>query len=122
LLCFDPTRPCPTGRAGAFNKPMGLNMTERFNVDCTSPVTLHEHLFLVEQDSNVLCRLLGLYATRGIQMEEVHYSHAAPQTMLLTVAAATDADTAHILVSKAASLFGVIEAAERAPRQLARHA
>ena len=72
-----------------------------------------QQVFLLERDGGVLCRVLALYAARGIDIEHAEYAHAAPQTMVLTVTAEADAELMRILVAKAASLFGVVEAAER---------
>ena len=70
-------------------------------------------IFLLEKDTSLLCRIFGLYAARGITIEEAAFAHAAPQTMALTIAARADAETLRVLVAKGASLVGVIEAAEQ---------
>jgi acetolactate synthase small subunit len=71
-----------------------------------------QQIFLLEKDTGLLCRLLGLYAARGIDIHRLQFTHAAPQTMALTISATADADTLRLLVTKGASLVGVIEAAE----------
>lgn len=73
-----------------------------------------QQLYLCENDTGVLCRLLGLYAARGIDIDYVHYEHAAPNTMLLTVRAVADQELMRVLVEKAGSIIGVIEAAAQA--------
>jgi acetolactate synthase small subunit len=81
------------------------------------PDAISQQVFLLERDSGVLCRILGLYAARGIDIARIDYAHAAPRTMVLTVTAAADVEMMRILVAKAASLFGVVEAAERSLRE-----
>ncbi len=71
-----------------------------------------QQIFLLEKDSGLLCRILGLYAARGIDIDELQFAHAAPQTMALTISANADAETLRMLVAKGALLVGVIEAAE----------
>ena len=70
-----------------------------------------KQVFLFEKDAGTLCRILGLYAARAIEIDHIQYAHAAPQTMMLIVTAGADTETLRVLVSKVASLFGVIEAA-----------
>lgn len=73
------------------------------------------HVFLLERDSGLLCRILNLYAARGVPIASARYDHAAPRTMLLTVETAPIGATARgvlrILVDKAGTFVGVIEAA-----------
>ena len=70
-------------------------------------------VFLMEKDAGLICRVLGFYAARGIEIDELQYLHAAPQTMMLTVAATADAELLRVLVAKCASLVGVFEAVEQ---------
>jgi hypothetical protein len=81
----------------------------------TSPVL--EQVYLIERDSGLLCRILGLYAARGIDVQRADYAYAAPHVMTLKVAAHHDdadtAETVRVLVEKAATLTGVIAAAEQ---------
>lgn len=79
-------------------------------------------VFLLERDSGVLCRIFGLYAARGIDIEYAEYAHAAPRAMVLTVTATAEVELLRVLVAKAASLVGVIEAAERSQMRSARMA
>ncbi len=72
---------------------------------------IQRQVFLLENDTGVLCRLIGLYAARGLRIDHLDYSHAAPQTMVLTIEAAGDVELLRVLVEKGASLFGVIEGA-----------
>jgi hypothetical protein len=73
------------------------------------------HVFLMESDSALLCRILNLYAARGVQIANAKYAHAAPRTMSLTVETAPlhagSRRVLKILVEKAGTFVGVIEAA-----------
>jgi hypothetical protein len=86
-------------------------------LDDTLPVPVLEQVYLIERDTGLLCRILGLYAARGIDVQRADYAHAARDVMTLKVAAARpNADTAEalrVLVEKAATLIGVIVAAEQ---------
>ena len=66
-----------------------------------------EQVFLLERDAGLLCRLMGLYASRGLDVLRADYTHAAQDVMMLKVAASTavpDADEVlRVLVEKAAS-------------------
>jgi len=88
----------------------------------TSPWTRLEQVYLIERDAGLLCRILGLYAARGIDVLAADYAYAAQDVMTLKVSAAGDgadaAETLRVLVEKAASLVGVIAAAMQPP---ARH-
>jgi hypothetical protein len=78
-----------------------------------------EQVFLIERDTGLLCRILGLYASRGIDVKRADYAYAASDVMTLKIAAAAgDADAANslrVLVEKAGSLVGVIAAAQQPP-------
>ena len=80
-----------------------------------------EQVYLIDRDSGLLCRILGLYAARGIDVQRAEYAYAAQDVMTLKVsAAASDAAAAEalrVLVAKAASWVGVIAAAEQ-PRDM----
>ena len=80
-------------------------------------VALQQQVFLLENDSGLLCRILGLYAARALVIDCADYGHATAQTMMLTVNTAchsdADIETLRVLVEKAASFVGVIEAGER---------
>lgn len=83
----------------------------------TESTTVMEQVFLMERDTGVLCRVLGLYAARGVEVVHVAYEHAAVKTMLLRVRvevrAATDHEVIEILLAKAGVMVGVVEAAWR---------
>ncbi|MCW5657989.1 MAG: hypothetical protein KIT60_09815 [Burkholderiaceae bacterium] len=82
------------------------------------PPPLHstlEQVYLTERDTGLLCRILGLYAARGIDVARADYAYAAQHVMTLKVAAAADgpdaAEALRVLVDKASTLVGVIAAA-----------
>ncbi|MDX2219119.1 MAG: hypothetical protein SF172_08860 [Burkholderiales bacterium] len=68
-------------------------------------------VYLLEPHPGTLCRVLDLYAARGIAVSSLRYEHAAPRTMMLTVTASADSECLRVLVAKAGTQFGVIEAA-----------
>jgi hypothetical protein len=78
-----------------------------------------EQVFLVERDAGLLCRILNLYASRGLDVMNAEYACAAPSLMRLTVAVAChtaeDEETLRVLAARAATLVGVLEAATRLP-------
>jgi hypothetical protein len=81
-----------------------------------SPVVL-EQVYLIERDTGLLCRILALYAARGIDVQRADYAYAARDVMTLKVAATSPSadiiDALRVLVAKAATLVGVIAAAEQ---------
>lgn len=92
--------------------------------DATPAWASLEQVYLIERDAGLLCRILGLYASRGIDVLRADYAYAAQDVMTLKVCVANElADTAEvlrILVDKAASFVGVLAAAEQpAARQRA---
>jgi hypothetical protein len=83
-----------------------------------SPPALRlEQVYLVERDAGLLCRILGLYAARGIDVLRAQYDYAAQDVMTLNVCVANElegtAESLRVLVDKAASLVGVLAAAEQ---------
>jgi len=92
----------------------------------TTPVACAslEQVYLIERDTALLCRILGLYAARGIDVLRADYAYAAQNVMTLKVSAAgasaDAADTLRVLVEKARSLVGVLAAAEPDPPAAAR--
>jgi len=87
--------------------------------DATPPWTRLEQVYLIERDAGLLCRILGLYAARGIDVLAAGYAYAAQDVMTLKVSTANEAadtaETLRVLVEKAASLVGVIAAAVQPP-------
>lgn len=75
------------------------------------PAAHARQVYLLEPHPGTLCRVLDLYAARGIAVTSVSYAHAAPQTMMLTVTAAAEPERLRVLIAKAGVQLGVIEAA-----------
>ena len=84
-----------------------------------------EQVYLIERDPGLLCRILGLYAARGIDVVHVDYTYAAQHVMKLQVSVAgTLAETeevVRVLIDKASTFIGVLAASDRpaAPRLVA---
>jgi len=82
-----------------------------------APASCLQQVFLLERDSGLLCRLLGLYAARGIDVRRADYDCAASDVMTLKVSSAVEGDaeaaaeTMRVLLEKAATLVGVLVAA-----------
>jgi len=76
-----------------------------------------EQVYLIERDAGLLCRILGLYASRGIDVLRADYAYAAKDVMTLKVCVASEpegvAEVLRVLVDKAASFVGVLAAAEQ---------
>jgi hypothetical protein len=97
--------------------------------DAPRPATFLEQVYLLDRDAGLLCRILGLYAARAIDIAHVDYAHAAQDVMKLCVRVRlTDAppgeaaDSVRVLVAKASTLMGVIAAAEQDQPAPQRHA
>ena len=79
-------------------------------------VTRLEQVYLLERDAGLLCRILGLYAARGVDVVDVGYAYAAQDVMKLHVAVAAAQsgidDVVRVLVDKASTFVGVIAACE----------
>jgi hypothetical protein len=76
-----------------------------------------EQVYLIERDAGLLCRILGLYASRGIDVLRAEYAYAAQDVMTLKVCVANEpegcAEVVRVLIDKAASLVGVLAACEQ---------
>jgi len=76
-----------------------------------------EQVYLIERDAGLLCRILGLYASRGLDVLRAEYAYAAQDVMTLKVSvdceSAGGVEVMRVLVDKAASLVGVIAAAQQ---------
>jgi hypothetical protein len=76
-----------------------------------------EQVYLLERDSGLLCRLLGLYAARGMDVLSVDYAYAAQDVMTIKVrvadAAADTPEVLRTLLAKAEGFVGVLAAAEQ---------
>ena len=86
-----------------------------------SQATSFTQTFLVERDAGLLCRILGLYASRGIDVLDVNYTYAAKDFMKLDVRVVSPVDegagTIRVLVDKASTLVGVLAACEQEASQ-----
>jgi len=75
-----------------------------------------EQVYLVERDAGLMCRILGMYASRGIDVLRAEYAYAAQDVMTLKVCVAHELDASaeglRVLVDKASSLTGVFAAAQ----------
>ena len=87
--------------------------------EAASPHSSLEQVYLIERDTGLLCRILGLYAARGIDVARADYAYAAQHVMTLKVTAAgvgpDTAEALRVLVDKASTLVGVIAAAITPP-------
>ena len=90
--------------------------------------TSREQVYLIERDAGLLCRILGLYAARSIDVLHVNYAYAAQEVMKLrvkiareTIETAETADHLRVLVAKVATLVGVIAAAQQVESGAYRH-
>jgi len=76
-----------------------------------------EQVYLIDRDAGLLCRILGLYASRGIDVLRAEYAYAAQDVMTLKVCVANEpdgsAEVVRVLIDKAASLVGVLAACEQ---------
>lgn len=85
--------------------------------DATPSWASLEQVYLIERDAGLLCRILGLYASRGIDILRADYAHAAQDVMTLKVCVADDlegtAEALRVMIDKAATFAGVLAAAEQ---------
>lgn len=88
-------------------------------VTATAAATHLQQVYLLERDAGLVCRVLGLYAARALDVFHVEYAYAAQMVMKLTVRVGDDltqgADvegSVRALVAKASTFVGVIAAAE----------
>jgi hypothetical protein len=76
-----------------------------------------EQVFLFQRDAGLLCRILGLYASRGLDVLRCDYAYAAQDLMLLKVSVAHQAegidDALRVLTEKVGTFIGVLAAAEQ---------
>lgn len=76
-----------------------------------------EQVYLIERDTGLLCRILGLYAARGIDVLHVDYSYAAQHVVKLQVSVAGTTEEAaeivRVLVDKASTFIGVLAASDQ---------
>lgn len=80
-------------------------------------------VYLLQRDAGLLCRILGLYAARGMELLQVDYAYAAQDVMKLSVSVASPehpAESVRVLVEKAGTFVGVLAAAEEEPQPASR--
>ncbi|MBS0339567.1 MAG: hypothetical protein JSS56_03510 [Proteobacteria bacterium] len=81
------------------------------------PASSLEQVYLVERDAGLLCRILGLYAARGIDVLHVDYAYAAQHVMKLQVsvenALSETEEVVRVLVDKASTFIGVFAASDQ---------
>jgi hypothetical protein len=91
------------------------------SLDPTRHSTGLEQVYLIERDAGLLCRILGLYAARGVDVLHVDYVYAARDVMKLQVCVtgglADIEEVVRVLVDKASTFSGVIAASEQAAAQ-----
>jgi acetolactate synthase small subunit len=84
--------------------------------DLSSSSATLDQVYLIDRDPGLLCRILGLYAARGIDVQSMDYSHAAQDVMSLKVRVINEsyevAEVIRVLVDKVDSMVGVIAAEE----------
>jgi hypothetical protein len=87
------------------------------SLDLTRNSTSLEQVYLIERDAGLLCRILGLYAGRGVDVLHVHYAYAARDVMKLQVSVASGfagiEEVVRVLVDKASTFIGVLAASEQ---------
>jgi hypothetical protein len=101
-----------------------IRIEEMSQLSHTSATTAHcEQIYLIERDAGLLCRILGLYAARSLDILHVDYAYAAQMVMKLRVRVADGpvgssdiADTVRVLVAKVSTLVGVIAAVSHVER------
>ena len=84
--------------------------------DPTRTATRLEQVYLIERDAGLLCRILGLYAARSVDVLHVNYDYAAQGLMKLQVSVGGLPETeevVRVLVEKASTFIGVLAACEQ---------
>lgn len=80
-----------------------------------------DQVYLIERDAGLLCRILGLYAARGVEVLHVDYAYAARDVMKLQVSVAGGLadleEVVRVLVDKASTFIGVLAASEQPEAQ-----
>lgn len=87
--------------------------------DTAGSTTCPEQVYLIDRDAGLLCRILGLYAARAMDVRHVDYVHVAEEMMRLRVSIASaavstcdGAESVRVLVEKVSTFAGVMAAAE----------
>jgi hypothetical protein len=86
-------------------------------IKLSRPATSLEQVFLIERDAGLLCRILGLYAARSLDVVGMDFAYAAQDVMKLQVSVADTlsetADVVRVLVDKVSTFIGVLAACEQ---------
>lgn len=84
--------------------------------DPTLTATILKQVYLIERDCGVLCRILGLYAARSVDVLHVDYAYAAQDFMKLQVSVCGShcetQELIRVLLDKASTCIGVLAACE----------
>lgn len=89
-------------------------------LELTRTATRLEQVYLIERDAGVLCRILGLYVARSVDVLHVDYAYAARDVMKLQVSVASELETeqvVRVLVEKVSTFIGVLAACEQSAVQ-----
>ncbi len=94
-------------------------MNNDFPTSAAPSHALCQQTYLLESDTGLLCRILGLYASRAIELTRVNVMSLDQSTMQLKVdvwlATQDDADSLRVLVAKASGFIGVLGAFDHTP-------
>ena len=78
-------------------------------------------VYLLDREAGLLCRILGLYASRGLDVVFVRYGNSTQGVMQLEVGVAVDStdvmDATRVLRDKASTFVGILAAAELQPEE-----
>ncbi len=84
------------------------------SLEPTHRPTSLDQVYLIERDAGLLCRILGLYAARGVDVLHVDYAYAARDVMKLRVSVAgglaDSEEVVRVLVDKVSTFIGVLAA------------
>ena len=84
------------------------------SLEPTHRPTSFDQVYLIERDAGLLCRILGLYAARGVDVLHVDYAYAARDVMKLRVSVAgglaDSEEVVRVLVDKVSTFIGVLAA------------
>ncbi|AMO23652.1 hypothetical protein GCM10027034_37840 [Ramlibacter solisilvae] len=88
------------------------------SLDSPRTATSLAQVYLLDRDAGLLCRILSLYAARGLDVLRVDYAYAAQHVMKLQVSVdcihAETEEVLRVLVDKASTLIGVLAASDHA--------
>ena len=75
-LSFDPRALLPPTLRSVNPGPNWIEAMDEHDTHAPPPVP--EQIYLLERATGLLCRILGLYASRGIDVQRADYAFAAP--------------------------------------------